>query len=155
MKNDAIGIYFLEVIFMESKIAKIKELATAGYVRGMGVVDTHARTLMFVMGVGLLTGGMSELSHAQAFDDSFIRFAVGNLFGLIEGAFGALIMVVAGIAAIVAAAMGAYKAAMGMLVVAVGAFILRSLVSLFFGDGFVAGRNKQELGGPGGRSGIV
>jgi hypothetical protein len=32
--------------------------------------------------------------------------------------------------------MGAYKAAVGMLVVAVGAFILRSLVSLFFGTNF-------------------
>ena len=53
-----------------------------------------------------------------------------------EGAFGALVMVVAGLGAIVAAAMGAYRAAVGMLVVAVGAFILRALVSLFFGDNY-------------------
>ena len=45
-------------------------------------------------------------------------------------------MVVAGLGAIVAAAMGAYRAAVGMLVVAVGAFILRALVSLFFGTDY-------------------
>ena len=47
-------------------------------------------------------------------------------------------MLVAGLIAIIAAAMGAYRAAVGMLVVAVGAFILRSLVSLFFGENFEA-----------------
>ena len=74
-------------------------------------------------------------SEAQ-FDDTLIRNSVGNLFRLIEGAFGALIMVVSGIGAIVAAAMGAYRAAVGMIVVAVGSFILRALVSLFFGSEF-------------------
>ena len=71
-----------------------------------------------------------------SYDDELVRNAVGNLFRLIEGAFGALIMVVAGLGAIVAAAMGAYRAAVGMLVVAVGAFILRALVSLFFGTDY-------------------
>lgn len=80
------------------------------------------------------TGSFSE----AALDDSLIRNAVGNLFKLIEGAFGALIMVVAGILAIIAAAMGGYRAALGMLVVALGAFILRALVSLFFGAEFDA-----------------
>ncbi len=80
------------------------------------------------------TGSFSE----AALDDSLIRNAVGNLFQLIEGAFGALIMVVAGILAIVAAAMGGYRAALGMLIVALGAFILRALVSLFFGADFDA-----------------
>jgi len=45
-------------------------------------------------------------------------------------------MVVAGLGAIISAAMGAYRASVGMIVVAVGSFILRSLVSLFFGVGF-------------------
>ncbi len=96
----------------------------------------------------MLCGGMTEVSHAQgggptgsfseaAFEDDLIRNSVGNLFKLVEGAFGALIMVVAGLGAIVAAAMGAYRAAVGMLVVAVGAFILRALVSLFFGSDYV------------------
>ena len=66
------------------------------------------------------------------YDDTQIRYAVGLIFKLLEGAFGALIMVVAGLMAIIAAVMGGYKSALGMLVVAVGAFIMRSLVSLFF-----------------------
>ena len=72
------------------------------------------------------------------YDDTLQRNSVGNLFRFIEGAFGALIMTAAGIGAIVAASMGAYKAAVGILVVAVGAFILRALVSLFFGTDYVS-----------------
>ena len=41
-------------------------------------------------------------------------------------------MVTAGLGAIVTAALGAYRAAVGLLVVAIGAFILRSLVDIFF-----------------------
>ena len=55
-----------------------------------------------------------------------------RMFSLIEGNLGALIMVVAGIAAIVSAAFGAFRAAVSLLAVAVGAFILRSLVEIFF-----------------------
>lgn len=75
--------------------------------------------------------------HAK-YDPGMIDCAVGALFQLIEGSFGALIMVVSGLGAIVSAALGAYRAAVGMLVVAVGAFILRSLVALFFGSGYIA-----------------
>ncbi len=55
-----------------------------------------------------------------------------RMFSLIEGNLGAMIMVVAGLAAIVSAAFGAFRAAVSLLVVAVGAFILRSLVEIFF-----------------------
>ena len=70
------------------------------------------------------------------FDDSLIRFSVGNLFKFIEGAFGALLVVGAGIGAIIAATVGAYKMALGLLVTSVGAFILRAYVSLFFGTDY-------------------
>lgn len=109
-------------------------------------VEANSTAIAMVFGVSLVIGGLADMALAQSntidginttseanFQDGLIRGAVGNLFMLIEGAFGALIMVVAGLGAIVAAAMGAYRAAVGMLVVAVGAFILRSLVSLFFG----------------------
>ena len=112
--------------------------------------ERYASALLLVLGGVLLIGGMNEISTAQGFggggptgswseasyDDSLVRNSVGNLFKLIEGAFGALVMVVAGLGAIIAAAMGAYRAAVGMLVVAVGAFILRALVSLFFGTDY-------------------
>ena len=109
----------------------------------------YSSKFMLMLGLGLLTIGIQDLSHANAnnngsfkgfqdpnFIDMPIRVAVGNLFAFIEGAFGALIMVIAGLGAIVSAAMGAYRAAVSMIVVAVGAFILRALVSLFFGDQF-------------------
>ena len=95
--------------------------------------------IFLCLGAILLIVGLQEVAHAFAepnYNDTLIRNAVGQLFKLIEGAFGALIMVVAGIGAIVAASMGAYRLAVSMLVVAVGAFILRSLVSLFFGENF-------------------
>lgn len=83
------------------------------------------------------------------YDDSLNRFATGNLFRFIEGAFGALVMVSAGIGAIVAAAFGAYKAAISLLFVAVGAFILRALVSLFFGTNYPAYGDVEFVGGEG------
>jgi len=76
--------------------------------------------------------------NSAPFDDSLIRCGTGNMFMLIEGAFGALIMVCAGIGAIVAAIVGAYRLAFTLLFIAVGAFILRSLVSLFFGTDYAA-----------------
>ncbi len=65
-------------------------------------------------------------------------YATGNMLRFIEGSFGALVMISAGIGAIVAGAFGAYKAAISLLFVALGAFILRALVSLFFGTGYDA-----------------
>lgn len=83
------------------------------------------------------------------YDDTLQRNAVGNLFKFVEGSFGALVMTVAGIGAIVAAAMGAYKAAVAIIIVAIGAFILRALVSLFFGTDY------EEFGGLNGGGGAV
>lgn len=86
-----------------------------------------------------------EVSTAEApeelnpnYDGELERYATGNMLRFIEGSFGALIMVSAGLGAIVAAAFGGYKVAISLLFVAVGAFILRALVSLFFGGGFDA-----------------
>ena len=72
------------------------------------------------------------------YDDQLMRFGTGNLLMFIEGSFGALVMVGAGLGAIIAGAFGAYKAAISLLFVAVGAFILRALVSLFFGTSYDA-----------------
>lgn len=103
------------------------------------IVLKRMNGLCLCLGAVLLIVGLQEVANAFAepnYNDTLIRNAVGQLFKLIEGAFGALIMVVAGIGAIVAASMGAYRLAVSMLVVAVGSFILRSLVSLFFGQNF-------------------
>lgn len=109
----------------------------------------HEVCILVFLGTLLLFGALNQLAFAQgggptgsfseaSFDDELIRNSVGNLLRLVEGAFGALIMVVAGVMALIAAAMGQYRAALGMLVVAVGSFILRALVSLFFGADFEA-----------------
>lgn len=58
--------------------------------------------------------------------------AAQRLFLLVEGNFGALIMVCAGLASIIAAAFNQYRKAFSLLIVATGAFILRSLVVIFF-----------------------
>ena len=125
--------------------AGLSTAMTKGYVNVTSFINRNSAILLLVFGLIILTAGLADLSFAYSgsasgtgtngpnFDQSRISDAVSLLFDLIEGAFGALVMVVAGLAAIISAAMGAYRAALGMLVVAVGAFILRSLVSLFFG----------------------
>ena len=132
-------------------------LSLQNYMRKIAIArDTllykNANYILLAVGSVLLVGGLIDFSHAAEvgsfseakYNDNLIRNAVGNLFAMIEGAFGALIMVVAGLGAIVAAAMGAYRLAVSMLVVAVGAFILRALVSLFFGENYDAlGIDKQ------------
>lgn len=68
-----------------------------------------------------------------AFADQLMRSPVGNMFYLIEGSFGALIMVSFFVFGVIATAMGHEKTALGFFVLAVVTFILRQLVSLFFG----------------------
>ncbi len=132
---------------IRERFQKMRRLPREACVRAVLVLERHGSLVLFAVGVMLVVGGMVNVSHAAVasatqttseanFDDTLIKNSVGMLFRLIEGAFGALVMVVAGIGAIVASAMGAYRAAVGMLVVAVGAFILRALVSLFFGTDF-------------------
>ena len=102
----------------------------------------HRKTII-VLATIILIIGIADLSYAQDYgrlvdppdyenQEGLIGAAVGALLRFIEGHFGALIMVVAGIGAILAASMGAYRASLGMMVVAVGSFILRALVALFF-----------------------
>jgi hypothetical protein len=133
----------------------VKEKYTEVGRRAGCFIESNSTTIALAIGATLVVGGLTEMAWAQSsntlgsvseadYQDGLVRGAVANLFALIEGAFGALIMVVAGLGAIVAAAMGAYRAAVGMLVVAVGAFILRSLVSLFFGADFPAGDGRPN-----------
>ncbi len=114
-----------------------KKLCRKAYV----ATATNSTPLLFVLGIGLLATGLVGASEAQlanapgsgvAAGDDRIYEIVNRIFLLIEGNLGALVMIAAGLGAIIAAAFGAYRAAVGLLVVAVGAFILRSLVAIFF-----------------------
>ncbi len=130
-------------------INKVKKLYThtGQYFTSLRVApsDAQARTMLFLLGLGLLTVGMADLAHAQGannipsessinYTDERIISSIRAVLAYIEGAFGALVMVAAGLGAIVSAAFGQYSAALGLFVVAVGAFILRSFVSTFFGS---------------------
>ncbi|MCB0346877.1 MAG: hypothetical protein KDD66_17295 [Bdellovibrionales bacterium] len=104
-------------------------------------LNKHSDAALWLLGFALLATGLCADSFAQlatapgsgvAGGDDRIYEVVNRIFLLIEGNLGALIMISAGLGAIIAAAFGAYRAAVGLLVVAVGAFILRSLVAIFF-----------------------
>lgn len=116
-------------------------MCSSVHVKFSSFIHSHASKALFTIGICFLVIGLTQIANAQIEEtvtagtwDAEIGQALSNIFGVIEGSFGALVMVVAGLAAIIAAAMGAYKGALGCLVVAVGAFILRSMVRLFFGD---------------------
>lgn len=135
---------------MKAVVSKVRLAYRAACTRAVVGVMQNSDKLLFCAGVALIAGGVADYSIAAQgagtdgswaqpdYQEDLVREGVGNLFRLIEGAFGALIMVVSGLGAIIAAAMGAYRAAVGMLVVALGAFILRALVSLFFGANYQA-----------------
>ena len=98
---------------------------------------SQAQLMLFVLGVGLLTLGYMDAASAQAhieYNDARLSESINAILTYIEGTFGAMVMVAAGIGAILSSAFGQYRAALGLLVVAVGAFILRSLVGTFFND---------------------
>ncbi|MDC0358210.1 hypothetical protein OAO01_05280 [Oligoflexia bacterium] len=99
----------------------------------------QGQLMLFLMGIGLLTVGLSTMASAQGtltitYNDNRIANSVNAILTYIEGSFGALVMVAAGIGAILSAAFGQYSAALGLLVVSVGAFILRSVLATFFND---------------------
>lgn len=71
---------------------------------------------------------------ATTFDDTEVRRAICDLYALIQGSYGALLVTAAGISAIIASAFGAYRSGITLIVVALGGFILPSLVSLWFGQ---------------------
>lgn len=110
---------------------------------------------LFLVGFTILTIGLSDISSAQSFlesisdsnrDEGFILSALGSLLRLLEGTLGSLIMVIGGLGAIIAAGMGAYKAALNMLIVAIGAFLLRSVISLFSDSSFPAIKGSYSPG---------
>lgn len=99
--------------------------------------QVHAQLALFLLGICLLSSGLSLEAMAQhhvEYNDQRLTDSVNVILTYIEGSFGALIMVAAGIGAILSSAFGQYRAALSLLVVAVGAFILRSIISAFFND---------------------
>lgn len=107
--------------------------------------QSQIQLILFASGVVLLSVGLCAGLDAQTFGGAGgghhiqyndVRFgeSINAVLTYIEGTFGAMVMVAAGIGAILSSAFGQYRAALGLLVVAVGAFILRSLIGTFFND---------------------
>jgi hypothetical protein len=103
----------------------------------------HVQLGLFMLGITLIAAGLLADASAQAggtysrvavYNDHRIAETVDILMAYINGAFGAMIMVIAGVGAIMSCAFGQYKAALGLLAVAVGAFVLRTLVATWFND---------------------
>lgn len=101
---------------------------------------SQAQIALFVVGLALLASGLAGEAIAAAgdgktrYNDIRIADSTNAVLTYLEGSFGALVMVAAGIGAILSASFGQYRAALGLMVVAIGAFILRSLMSTFFND---------------------
>ena len=126
---------------MKSIITRICQVVHANFVAPRREV---VQFLLFGFGLSLVVlassaGGAFAQTDAldvttYAPDAKFGRLdnMIGIIMSLIEGRFGVLIMLCAGIAAIISSAFGQYRAALSLLVVALGAFILRTLVTVFF-----------------------
>ncbi|MDR2338074.1 MAG: hypothetical protein LBE20_05455 [Deltaproteobacteria bacterium] len=126
---------------MKNAKAKISNMCINTYCNTKNFINKNGNLCLFIMGVVLLTVGLTSVSYAQGVPGIIISSSGWNyrmmmvicrVFEWLEGGFGALIMIAAGLLAIVTAAMGAYKAAMSCLIIAVGVFILRAFATLFF-----------------------
>ena len=102
---------------MEASTYSIEEKANGVFCSSLIVSGKRLRNLSSILeGALLAILASAQLSYAQSVDLStseaeadfdLIRCAVANIFQLIEGPFGALVMVVSGLGAIISAAMGA------------------------------------------------
>jgi hypothetical protein len=120
------------------------------------IVAPKRETVQFtllVFGVTLVSLAMASGAMAQSYnpgdnvaDFSRLDGAINLILGLIEGRFGILVMLCAGIGAIVSSAFGQYRAALSLLVVALGAFILRTLISVFFNTSNISGFDQNPFG---------
>ena len=133
---------------MENIVRKIKKLngrwEHLGQCLGAAFhAPTRSQAQCVLFAVGVLLLGLGTVVNVDArigaeavisYNDDRVTDSVNAILTYIEGSFGALIMIAAGLGAIISSAFGQYRAALGLLVVAVGAFILRSLVSTFFND---------------------
>jgi len=122
----------------ESVVASYKNLTAFIGASLQAPTNRQIQALFLLTGLILIAAGTIEGAQAYTpqgkYNDDRIAESVDLILTYINGTFGALIMVSAGIAAILASAFGQYRAALGLLVVAVGSFILRSLISTWFND---------------------
>ncbi len=92
---------------------------------------------LFLIALALLMlgeGGDAVADRTIRYNATRVTEAVNAVLLYLEGSFGALVMVCAGIGSILSSAFGQYRASLGLMVVAIGSFILRSILSTFIND---------------------
>jgi hypothetical protein len=124
---------------MKTKITdSLLTLAQKVYTAAITPTEKQVRTTLFFAGVSLLVLGLSVDGLAQFTTTNYNDFKIANtrdvVMTYLEGSFGALIMVIAGLVCIIAATIGRYKVALLYLGLAVGGFITRSMIGTFFDD---------------------
>jgi len=132
VKNKLSGNYILASIISFAVCCSQKVMAAV-----VAPSRAHVQFSLFILGAVVVSFGMTMGAFAQdpsiaVYNHDRLDESLQVIFGYLEGSFGAIIMVSAGIGAILSSAFGQYRAALGLLVVAVGAFILRSLTTAFF-----------------------
>ncbi len=113
------------------KLNNLKNRYTEACVKFLFAPSQLQRAFLFAVGVVLIASVGAENAYAGS---GTFGAACGKMLLLVEGAFGAMIAAVAGVAAILAAALGGFKMAWSLVVVSIGAFILRSWIQLFQGS---------------------
>ena len=130
----------MKLTFLNSLCGCYNNFNTKIYCQTRDFLNANGNLCLFVVGSIMLVAGLGQVASAQGamqysvggdWNQGIVN-AIAGVFHWLDGGFGALIMIGAGLMAIVTAAMGAYKAAMACLVIAAGTFILRSFAKLFF-----------------------
>lgn len=105
----------------------------------IGLKGLKLNAFLLIIGSLFLFAGISEVSFAQVSSPSTVKIdtrligeAACTIITLLEGNFGALLMVIAGLGTIVSSALGNYRLAVSLLVVACASFTLISFVEIFF-----------------------
>ncbi|MCC6953809.1 MAG: hypothetical protein IT290_06800 [Deltaproteobacteria bacterium] len=93
----------------------------------------HREKVLYAAGAALFASGLESVAHAQTYDVQVLD-QVCKILVMSQGTFGALIMSVAGLVAVIGAATGAYRSAMNAIAVGAGAWLIRPVIMLFFGD---------------------
>ncbi len=119
-----------KVISLGQAVGAIKVAPTAAHLQVAFVALGIATLLIGSESNAFASFGLDE--RTTDIDNTQIDEAIRTIFNMLEGSFGALIAVGAGIMAVISSAFGQYRAALGCLIVAVGSFILRSFVFTWF-----------------------
>ena len=90
--------------------------------------------LFYLLALVAIFAANPEIVYGQYKEELFGEVCKRSM-SYIEGGFGALIAAVAGVGALIASAAGGFRTAWALLVVSIGAYIVRSYLTIWFGDG--------------------